>query len=384
MTETFEVEPQPQSTMKRLARPILIATVVLAAGAFMLGRKAWSSDPPVAPVTETPSQTDVNAWSAIKVAKPLPPVARWTDPIPARIAFDETKASRLGSPLAGRVTVVFVERGQQVKTGAPLFAVASGDLAGMRNDLARALLQRTTAVTNLERVQALVETNSLPGKELIAAKQSLDEANLAVQLAQHKLASIKVGGQGDTAFTVTAPRDGIVVERTLAVGQPVDPSNGSLVAIADLSTVWVVGDVFEGDIGKLVPGAKAKVVVDGVTELEGTIDQVSAIVDPDRHTVPVRVQLPNPAGVLRPNASARMSLLDSTAAALSLPSSAVLSDGTTSYIYVKDPATGALKRRDIKTGPPNGGVIAVLEGVSADDQVVTQGGVLLDNQVQAN
>jgi len=171
----LEAEPQTSTTLKRVFRPILIGAVVVAGGALFLARQAHSSDPPVEAASQAPSN-EAPAWTAIKLGKPLPSVPRWSDPIPARIAFDETKASRLGSPLAGRVTAVFVERGQQVKTGAPLFAVASGTLAELRNDLAKALLQRTTAMTNLERVQALVESNSLPGKELIATKQSLAEA----------------------------------------------------------------------------------------------------------------------------------------------------------------------------------------------------------------
>src|SRR5262249_25484606 len=160
---------------------------------------------------------------------------------------------------------------------------------------------RATAKTNLDRVQALVDVGSLPGKELITAKQTVAEAELAVQLAQQKQASLKVAGGGDTTFTVTAPRDGVVVEKTLAVGQPVDPSNGSLLGIADLAVVWVVADVFESDAGGLAPGAQAKVLLNGTTEIDATVDQVSAVVDPDRHTVPVRVKLPNPEGVLRPN-----------------------------------------------------------------------------------
>src|SRR4029077_4251652 len=96
------------SSFKRVFRPILIGGVVVGVGAFVLARQAHSSDPPGEPVAEAPGG-DRPAWTAIKLGKPLPSEARWSDPIPARIAFDETKASRLGSPLAGRVTAVFVE-----------------------------------------------------------------------------------------------------------------------------------------------------------------------------------------------------------------------------------------------------------------------------------
>src|SRR6185369_4808635 len=110
----------------------------------------------------------------------------------------------------------------------------------------------------LDRVQALVDAGSLPAKELVTAKQDVAEAELAVKLAEQKLASLRVSGGGEASFTVTAPRAGVVVEKTLTTGQLVDPSNGSLVAIADLSDVWVVADLFESDAGALAAGTKAK------------------------------------------------------------------------------------------------------------------------------
>jgi RND family efflux transporter MFP subunit len=383
-------EALPSATTGRPLRvPILVAAIVFGAGAIVLARHYQRPDPPQEPAA--PGMTvgsdsvtltaDAPAWNVIKIGKPSPATPHWTDAIPARIQFDESRASRLGSPLAGRVTSIVVERGQRVKSGQALFTVSSPSLAELRNDLAKATMQRATAKINLDRVQALVDAGSLAGKELIAAKQALAEAELAVSLGQQKLASLKVAGGGDTTFTVTAPRDGVVVEKTLAIGQPVDPSNGSILAIADLSTVWVVADVFEGDAGGLAPGAQAKVIINGTTEIEATVDQVSAVVDPDRHTVPVRVRLANPDGTLRPNAYAQISLFDSTKASLSLPTSAVMSDGATSYVYLKDKA-GAMKRRDIKVGTPSAGIIPVLEGIASDDQVVLQGAILLDNQIQ--
>src|SRR5262249_16658625 len=142
--------------------------------------------------------------------------------------------SRLGSPLGGRVTAVSVERGQHVAAGTPLFAVSSPSLAEMRSELAKAAVQRTTAHTNLERVPALGDAGSVPAKELVTAKQEAAEADLSARLADQKLASLRVAGGGDASFTVNAPRDGVVVEKNLTVGQLVDPSNGSLIAIADL------------------------------------------------------------------------------------------------------------------------------------------------------
>ena len=323
-------------------------------------------------------------WDSVKTVTAKAAAPHWSDPVPARIVIDESKTSRLGSPLGGRVTAVMVERGDHVKAGAALFSVASPNLAEIRSDRDKALVERATAKTTLDRVQALVDAQSLPAKELISAKQNMAEAELAVHLADAKLSSMHVGGTGTASFTVTAPRDGVVVEKNVAVGQEVSPDGASSqMAIADLSDVWVVADLFEDSVGTLKAGAQAKVIIDGSNghELDGVIDQVSAVVDPDRHTVPVRVKLTNTDGSLRPNAYAQLRFLDPTPALVDLPSSAVMSDGTTSYVYVQT-TPGTFKRRDVVAGSVHDGVVPIFKGIDVGTVVVERGAVLLDNQIQ--
>jgi cobalt-zinc-cadmium efflux system membrane fusion protein len=368
--------------------PIFVGAILLGGAAIVLARYYKRPDPPTEPAA--PGMTvgsdgitltnDAPMWGVVKLAPAQPSEPHWTDPVPARIVFDEARTSRLGSPLAGRVTQVMVERGQHVKIGDKLFTVSSANLAELRADLEKAQVEAKTAHVNFDRTKALVDAGSLPAKELVTVQQEVAEAELAVRLATSKLSSLKVAGAGEASFTMTAPRDGVVVEKQVNVGQNVDSSSGSVVAIADLSDVWVVADLFENDIGQLASGAKAKVVV-GTTELDGQVDQVSAVVDPDRHTVPVRVRLANLDGSLRPNAYAQIKFFDPNTARVALPSSAVLSDGVTTYVYVKE-KDGQLKRRDVTAGSASAGKMPILAGIEPGDQVVVQGAILLDNQIQ--
>jgi RND family efflux transporter MFP subunit len=203
---------------------------------------------------------------------------------------------------------------------------------------------------------------------------------LAVELARQKLDVLRASEDGDATYTVTAPRDGVVVELNLAVGQEIDPASGTVVAIADLSTVWVVADLFEDDVGGISAGTKAKVFV-GSAEHDGVVDQVSAIVDRERHTVPVRVKLPNPDGMLRPNAYAQIRFFGTTAAKVCVPASAVMSDGEQSYVYVQE-SPGVLKRRDVVAGAIVNGKTPIFQGLALGEQVVARGAILLDNQIQ--
>jgi len=367
---------------------IFVGAVVLGGLAVALARHYKRPDPParasapgmtVSPVSVTLSG-DAPMWNVIKLGKTEPAEPHWSDPIPARVVFDETRASRLGSPLGGRVTAVMVARGQQVAAGAPVFSVLSPHLAELRAELAKATVVQAHAQTTFNRVQSLSNAGVSPRKEFVTAKEMLDEANLAEELAKQKLAALRVGADGDATFTVTAPRDGVVVELNLAVGQEVDATSGTVVAIADLSMVWVVADLFEDDVGTLAAGNKAKVMI-GANELEGTIDQISSIVDRERHTVPVRVKLPNPDGSLRPNAYAQIRFFDPVSAKVAVPASAVMSDGAQSYVYVHV-GHGVLKRRVIIPGPVSEGKVPVFGGLEPDEEIVMQGAILLDNQIQ--
>lgn len=384
--------PLPSATAGRALRLPVVVCVAIGVGAILLARAYHRPDPPGEPAmpgvrvgsNAITLADQAPAWKVIKLGAPSAAEPHWSDPVPARVVFDEARTSRLGSPLAGRVTAVLVERGQSVKVGAPLFTVSSSSLAELRADLARTSAQRTTAHTNLERIQALVDAGSSPAKELVTARQEATEADLAVQLAERKLSALRVTGGGDTSFTVTAPRAGVVVDKAINSGQLVDPSNGSLIAIADLSEVWVVADVFESDAGALAAGSKARLSLPGApggSEREAVIDQVSAVVDPERHTVPVRLRLANPDGALRPNAYATIRIFDPVPVAVVLPASAVLSDGAKTYVYRKEP-DGSLKRHDITVGSASAGMVPVIAGLSRTDQVVLSGAILLDNQIQ--
>jgi RND family efflux transporter MFP subunit len=385
--------------MMRVATLIGASAIALVSilAARMYHRPEPTQDQPAAGMTVGSDYVQLAAdapqWAIVQARAPDPAEPRWTEPLPARVVFDESRTSRLGAPLAGRVSAVLVERGQTVKAGAALFTVASPSLAELEAAVKLAEVERETADKNFKRTQEAVKAQVAPGKDLVAAEQKLKQADVALQLAREKRAALHVTGSGGAAaFTVTAPRDGVVVERNVAVGQTVSPDTGSLMAIADLSTVWVVADIFGTHVNGLAPGTKVKVVIgngaDG--DRDAVIDQISSIVDPDRHGVPVRIKLDNREGSLRPNAYVQVRLFDPTPTIAMLPASAVMSDGQKSFVYVEKPK-GTFKRHDIEvgsvisTGPcaqRNAGLcVPVTSGLAPSDSVAVQGGLLLDNQI---
>ena len=153
---------------------MLVGAIVLGGAAIVLARHYKRPDPPTEPpapghdgrlATRVTLANDAPMWSVVKLGAAERRRSR-TGPIRSRraIVFDEARTSRLGSPLAGRVTAVMVERGQHVKTGDALFTVSSPNLAELRAELEKANVERATAKVNLDRMKALVDAGSLPGE----------------------------------------------------------------------------------------------------------------------------------------------------------------------------------------------------------------------------
>lgn len=321
-------------------------------------------------------------WKAIRLGKVTTPGERWSDAFPARFRVDEAVASRVGSPLSGRVTSVSVELGQTVKAGAPLFAVASPDIASLRAEQAKASVDLAVARAAYDRVKAMVDARALPAKDELESDQQEKQAELALKLAQMKLSSLKVSTRGDNEFTVVAPRDGVIIEKTVLPGQQV-ATDDSLVSVAELDMVWVMADLFEADANGIGNGVKARVTSPSLPgfSVEAPVERVSSVVDPDRHTVSVRVKLANPDLRMRPNMFAEVRFLTTpTPGTVEMAATALVSDGPKQYAYVLE-APGHFVKRSIVAGSERDGRVIVISGLKPEETVVEQGAVLLDNQI---
>ena len=327
---------------------------------------------------------DAPQWQVLELETAKEITSTWTDAVPAFVKVDEGKAARIGVPLAGRVTQVYAELGQQVEKGAPLFAVASPDLAALNVEQSKAKVDVDAAKGVLDRTKAIVEARALPEKEAVAAQQQLHQSELSLNVAQSKLASLDVTTRSENEFVVHAPRAGRVVEKNVLPGQELTPgAEAALMLVADLSTVWVVADLFESDSDGVLPGVPARVTITSLpgVVIDGKVDMVSAVVDAERHTVPVRVRLDNADGRLKPNTYAKMQFQASTPpGSVEVAAGALVSDGSRQYAYVKN-AAGRFVKRDVVAGAVRDQRVVVFKGIAPGETVVSKGAILLDNQI---
>lgn len=380
--------PNPRSFSRSL--PGVVGALVISVVSIAAASGFTREPPPPAPQAKGMQVGDDNVslapgapqWKVLRVGKVAPSVVRWSEPVPARVKIDETRAARIGSPLAGRVTQVLVELGQPVKLGDPLFTVASPDIAGLRSEREKAQVDYEITKERLSRTRAMVEARAVPQKDELDADQQYRQAVLALKLSQSKIASLKVSSRAENEFTVIAPRDGVVVEKNVLPAQQIGSEPG-LVSVADLSSVWVVADIFEADAIGIAEGTPAKITTPSLPDLaiEAKVEMVSAVVDPSRHTVPVRVRLGNDGQRLKPNVFAQMRFAVSPpAGSVEIAASALVTDGAKQFVYVQS-AEGKFTRREVVAGSAREGKVPILSGLKPDEQVVEEGAILLDNQV---
>ena len=333
---------------------------------------------PSKPAQSAPPAEEVGyvGFATAVLAPPLKPL-----PLPGRIAFDETRTTRVMAPIGGLVDSVLVRVGDRVVVGQKLMSISSSDLVGLIGEEKRAQNAVSAQTRTLDRIQALVELRAAPQRDLIAAQHALRDAQLEREAAELKRKSLKVSSSDRGLYWLEAPRTGIVVERNTAVGQSVGPDHDDpLLVIADLDEVLAIASVPESEIADLAAGQRADVLTAGDPShpIAGEIARVSQLVDPERHTVDVRVRVANTVAGLRPNAWVQVAFDADTGQHVVLPAAAVVRDDQSAAVFVRG-AKGQVERRPVVIGRQRDGQVEILTGVAPGESVVVRGAVLLLN-----
>ncbi len=307
------------------------------------------------------------------------------EPVPARVAVAESRAEPIVAPLQGRVDVVAVRLGQRVNPGDRLVLLRSAALVDLLHEIE--VLQASEAVRQktVERLAALVQLRAAAEKDLLAAQLKLEEVRLSRRAAELKLRSRPMEVSSDGSYWLLAPRDGVVVERGVLVGEEVGPDRAQpLLVVADLSEVVVTADVPEHRATWLRAGGKAKIRSGALPGRvwTGEIEYVSEVVDPQRRMVNVRIRVSNPDHLLRPNAFVQAIFDPGDGQVVVVPATAVITDDQQAYVFVltkENPPT--LIRRDVTIGRQNEHAVEILSGLEAGESYVAEGGNLLSNAI---
>lgn len=296
----------------------------------------------------------------------------------AELRVNQDAYAEVASPTAARVVRVLAKAGDEVKANQPLVELASGDMAKTRAELKAAETRLAIAQQNLERKRALYADRVIPEKDVIEARSAVAEADAARTVAAGALRQY-AGAQSGSGLVLRAPVSGTVIDRDVVVGQLADPTK-TLFRIGDLSKLWLVAHVFERDAVRVQVGATGTAsfaALPGKT-VDGTIVWIGREVETASRTVPVRLEIANPDGVLRPGMSATVSIPvgEASGQVVAVPIAAVQRVADQWSVFVpKGP--GVFEARPVGRGRDLGGEVEILSGLAPGDEVVVDGAFLL-------
>jgi cobalt-zinc-cadmium efflux system membrane fusion protein len=305
------------------------------------------------------------------------------------VGFDEDQSTTILAPVGGPVTRLLVSLGAKVKAGDVLANVASPDYATAISAYRKAV----ATAKNARRIAALTEKlsqNNLSRREVDQAQTDAANAEADREAALEQLHSLRVDEptiqaieEGrpvpERAGQIRSPITGAVVERLITPGQLLQAGTTPCFTVADLSQIWVTANIFESDLASVQSGDPAEILTSvSRTNLAGTVDYISAIVDPNTRAIGVRVVAKNPEDILKKQMYVRVlihSRRDQTG--LLVPVSAVLRDDEDlPFVYLAN-TDASFSRRRITLGSRVGDQYEAVAGLAAGDHVVVEGGLFI-------
>jgi HlyD family secretion protein len=301
---------------------------------------------------------------------------------PTTVGITGTIGARYDTPIgaegdAGRVAAVYVEAGDHVKRGQVLAridtAVLIPQVANLQASLDLARAEADLAAAEYRRAVAVGKSGALSTEETERRRSSSITADAKVKVAAAQLAE----AQARLARAeVRAPADGVILTRTVEVGQTVSPAGSPLFRMAEGDEVELRGDVAETDLPLLKVGQAVDVRLTGNGKVyPGRVRLLGAVIDPQTRLGMIRVLLaPDPN--LRPGAFARAEVTVSNAQRIVLPQTAVLTDEQGSYVLVVN-SQDKIERRPVRVSGMVENGVTIADGVSATDRVVATAGAFL-------
>src|SRR5215831_14505139 len=290
------------------------------------------------------------------------------------IAMDERRISYVQTRFSGYIQKVFADATYQyVRKGQPLFTIYSPELAAAEREY---LVAKQNA-------QSLSES-TVPGVAsgvaslLDASAERLKQWNIP----QREIARLEFSGQASQELEIDSPVSGYITERNALPNAYVQPET-KIYTVADLSTVWVIAQIFQNDLGRVRSATPATLTVDSYPGrvFQERVDFIYPDIDMTTRTARARLVFPNPNLTLTPGMFVNVTVQVSLGSQVVISATGVLHSGTRHIVFV-DRGAGYLEPREIEVGPQAGQEYVVLKGLKPGERIVTSANFLIDSESQ--
>jgi len=312
--------------------------------------------------------------------------------VQGRIQYGMDGFVKLSSPLSGVVKTVRGRLGEAVRANQPLLTIQSADIGTAYSDFAKAESDWQLAQRSFQLASDLYQVKAIPQKEFEQAENDFMKTQAEYQRARGRLRVLKISEREldkppdqrklTARFDVKAPLDGIIVEKSVTVGQLVEPET-TLYTIANPDMLQAVGEMYERDLRLVRPGMAASVRIESFPgqPFPAIIAYIGDVVDAETRTIKIRCDVENLEHKLKADMFVRIHIdVSEQTQALALPQSALIRMADKTFIFVQHNPE-EYERREVVTGPILGEQIEIQGGVRSGERVVVKGGLLLQGEL---
>ncbi len=309
--------------------------------------------------------------------------------VPAELMPVPDRQATVGPRVAGRVVQVKVNVGDRVKRGSPLLVLESAEVGEARADFVADQAKAEVALRAAERARGLLESRVTSERTVEEAEGELRQAQADLEAARTRLLSYGADPNSPHQeqpgqVVLTSPIGGTVVERTVHVGQWVEPGD-SVLGIIDLNELWLAGSVYEGDLQHVQEGQQVVVEIRALPgeRFQGEVAYLADRLDTESRTAALRVVMPNIDRRLRPGMFATAQLAAASTEdrqVVAVPASALQDIEGRPFVFVPDGENSFLVRW-VQVGASEGEWAEIIDGVTPEERLVTRGSLLLKTQL---
>lgn len=329
-----------------------------------------------------PQLAHLQVSAVLAYAEPL------LDPLNGRVAYDENYTARIATPIAGRVVKIAAQPGDSVTAGQPLALIDAPDYSAAQADMAKSSADVRLKQSAYDRAKSLHEGEVLARKDFESAQNDLALSRAENRRAQERLSNLTQGKAMEGGkFALRSPIRGVVSERKINPGAEVRPDAVEpLFVVTDPTHLWIIVDVPEKYLAKVMVGQRAEVEADAFpgADFIARVVSIGEVLDPATRRVQVRCTIDNPQRRLKPEMFVRVTPMpDEARKVVRIPNSAVITEGLYSHVFVEK-EKGLFEKRRITLGLQGREDSFVREGLVDGDRVVTAGALLLNAEQAGN
>ena len=310
--------------------------------------------------------------------------------IPGRLETQNRKLAKIGSPITGRISDLYVSLGDVVKKGQVLARVNSIELTQTQLTLIKSNQLIGLKTKAVERAKLLFEADVISKAEMLRVENELDAVKadyrasrdqlIVLGMSEKAVEKIETSGQINSFGDVISRFDGIIISRSINVGQIVNPQD-TLFQVADLTKLWAVALIPEQQSTFIQKDEIVTIEIPALDnkKIEAKIIFEDSIVDPQTRTVMVRAELDNSNLLLKPDMLTSMHISSKKTSKIAIPISSVVRENDRNHVFVQNtPQTFRL--REVELGIKDGKLITVLGGIAQGETIVTDGAFHLNSE----